>query len=104
VTWWLYVLLCKGNLLYVGISPDPLRRFHNHQRGKSQFSRMRRPLELLAALPIGTHRDAAREEKTLKRMSPEGKWSWVAVARQSPAWRRMVTGIGHGKLVSGPSA
>ena len=90
VVWWLYVLACEGGVLYVGISPDPVKRFFDHQARKSRFSRMRRPRELLASLPIGPHLLAVREEQRLKRQPVANKLEWVAIARQSPSWLRLV--------------
>lgn len=90
VVWWLYVLACDGGVLYVGISPDPVKRFLDHQARKSRFSQMRRPRELLASLPIGPHLLAAREERRLKRQPVANKLEWVAIARQAPSWLRLV--------------
>lgn len=88
--WWLYVMECEGGFLYVGISPDPVRRFLHHQTGKSRFSKMRRPRELLACLAIGPHCDAAREEYRLKRQTQARKLEWTAKARQAPSWLKLV--------------
>lgn len=90
ITWYVYVMLCTDGYLYVGISPDPIRRFLDHQRGKSRFSRMRRPAELLAFLPIGPHREAAYEERRLKRQSHNGKHVWVATVRLSMFWKKLM--------------
>ena len=103
ITWYVYVMLCTDGYLYVGISPDPIRRFLDHQCGKSRFSRMRRPEELLAFLPIGPHRDAAYEERRLKRQSPDGKRAWVATVRQGVLWRRLVATHGSDILLAGDS-
>ena len=90
VVWWVYVMLCERGILYVGISPDPVRRFLDHQAGKSRFSRMRRPRELLACLPVGLHHVAAREEWQLKRQTATRKLEWVAMVRSTPSWLRLV--------------
>lgn len=94
VVWWVYVMLCERNILYVGISPDPLRRFLHHQLGKSRFSKMRRPLELLACLAIGPHCDAARQEYWLKHQTRAMKLEWVARVRLGPAWQRLLDAHG----------
>ena len=97
VVWWLYVLACDRGLLYVGISPDPIKRFLDHQARKSRFSQMCRPRELLACLPIGPHCLAAREERRLKKQSVTNKMAWVATVRQTPSWLRLVQK--HGKSI-----
>ena len=90
VVWWLYVLLCKGEYLYVGISPDPIRRLRDHLAGKSRATKMRRPLEMLACIPIGSYREASREETSLKRKERAKKVEWVSVAQSSAAWQTIV--------------
>jgi putative endonuclease len=90
IVWWLYVLLCEGEYLYVGISPDPLRRFRDHVAGKSRATKMRRPLEMLACIPIGSYREASREESTLKRKERAKKIEWVSIAQRSEAWQVII--------------
>lgn len=87
--WWLYVIRCEREYLYVGISPDPLGRFLQHRAGRCRTTRMRRPIDLLASIPIGTYREASREEASLKRMSRDQKLDWAAMARQSLAWQKL---------------
>ncbi|WP_448657284.1 GIY-YIG nuclease family protein [Pseudoxanthomonas mexicana] len=86
IVWWTYVLACEGDVLYVGISPDPMKRFRDHQLGRSRFSRIRKPRELLACLPVGSHRDASHQERWLKGQSRQGKLLWASMVRQSPFW------------------
>ena len=102
ITWYVYVMLCTNDYLYVGISPDPLRRFVDHQNGKSPFSKMRRPIELLAFLPAGPHREAAYEERRLKRQTRDEKLAWVTTVRQSVFWRRLVTALGSETVAADP--
>lgn len=100
VVWWVYVMLCERNILYVGISPDPMRRFLHHQAGKSRFSRMRRPRELLACLPVGAHNVAAREERRLKGQTVTRKLEWVAMARQAPPWLHLIRRHGTSAFIA----
>lgn len=90
VVWWVYVMACEGGILYVGISPDPLRRFVDHQARKSRFSQMRRPVELLACLALGPYKLAVGQERWLKRQSPQRKLQWVNLVRSGSSWNALV--------------
>jgi putative endonuclease len=82
--WHVYMIECAGGRLYTGISPDVAARFDKHRAGKgAAYTRMHKPLRLLAAAACGSRGDALRQEIALKRMTPAQKRSW---ARRSP-WR-----------------
>lgn len=100
VIWWVYVMLCERDILYVGISPDPIRRFLDHQKRKSRFSRMRRPVELLASHPWGPHAVAAAEEYRLKQQSRQRKLEWVGMIQRSQAWQQLIVVHGTGALIA----
>lgn len=85
--WWVYLLRCKNGTVYVGVSPDPVRRFTDHQKGRSTFTRRHRPLELIGAAPVGLHKQALREERLIKRMGHAEKLALAAILRDLPGWR-----------------
>ena len=81
-TWCVYMLLCEGGSLYTGISPDVERRFKAHSSGKgAAYTRIHKPLAILAAEPIGSYSLALRREAQLKQQKKQAKLAWV----QDPA-------------------
>ena len=76
--WWLYLLLCKGDRLYVGIARDPDARLAVHQTGRGAFyTRLNRPVRILAREWHPTQSAALKAEYALKQRKPEEKWSWT---------------------------
>ena len=68
-TWYLYMIRCKGNVLYTGITTDISRRFAEHQSGKgAKFLRGKSPLELVYQQTIGSHSNALKEELRIKKL------------------------------------
>ena len=68
--WYLYILRCKGNTLYTGITTDVARRLEAHRSGKgAKYTRGRCPLELVYQETCGTHSDALKRELEIKAMS-----------------------------------
>jgi len=72
--WFLYIIRCKDNVLYTGITTDVQRRFNVHQAGKgAKFLRGKEPLELVYQKEIGSHSDALKEEIRIKKLSKAAK-------------------------------
>jgi putative endonuclease len=72
--WYLYMVRCKGNVLYTGITTDVSRRFSEHQAGKgAKFLRGKAPLKLVYQQTIGSHSDALKEELRIKKLSKTEK-------------------------------
>ena len=79
--WWLYVLECRGGVLYTGIAKDVDLRFAAHVKGAgARFTRMYRPLRILARVPMRTKGAALRAEYALKQASRADKLLWCAAA------------------------
>lgn len=77
--WFLYLLECKGNRLYAGISPDPQARFLLHQSGKgAKFTRANPPLRLLALQAHADRSAASIAEHQLKKLTRPAKLQWAA--------------------------
>ena len=77
--YWLYVLLCKDETYYVGLtSKSPSVRFGEHKIGKdaAYWTKLHPPLELLGATELGvmTYSEACKyeNEKTLELMKEKG--------------------------------
>lgn len=77
--WFLYLLECKGNRLYAGISPDPQARFRSHQSGKgAKFTRGYPPLRMLALQAHADRSAASVAEHRLKQLTRAAKLNWAA--------------------------
>ena len=76
--WWLYVLLCEGDKLYVGIARDPDARFAVHCSGRGAFyTRLNRPVRILAREWYPTQSAALKAEYSLKQRKTDEKWAWT---------------------------
>ena len=72
--WYLYMIRCKGGVLYTGITTDISRRFAEHQAGKgAKFLRGKAPLELVYQQSVGSHSDALKLEIKTKKLSKRDK-------------------------------
>jgi len=82
--WFVYMLECVGGQIYTGITPDVAARFERHCRGRgAAYTRINKPLRILAARACGSRSEATKVEIGLKKLSRVGKLEWV---RQQP-WR-----------------
>jgi putative endonuclease len=77
--WWVYVLACRGERLYCGVSPDVEARLRAHAAGRgAKFTRAHPPERLLAARALPDRGAAQAEEARLKRLPRARKLAWVA--------------------------
>ncbi|MCF6280316.1 MAG: GIY-YIG nuclease family protein [Flavobacteriaceae bacterium] len=74
-TYYIYILECSDDLLYVGITNDVERRFEEHQEGlnKKCFTFRRRPLELIFYQEFNDVEQAIYFEKKIKKWSSTKK-------------------------------
>ncbi|MCW8890629.1 MAG: GIY-YIG nuclease family protein [Sedimenticola sp.] len=74
-TWYVYILLCRDNTLYTGITTDLERRVHehNHSPKGAKYTRARRPLELVYHEAVDSRATACRREWALKKLSAQEK-------------------------------
>lgn len=87
MTTWVYFLLCEGDVIYTGVADDPNVRFERHCAGNgARFTRMRRPIALLGALPFETRSEALSKEYSFKRLSRPEKLQIAEIASQHPTW------------------
>jgi putative endonuclease len=78
-SWWLYVLECQGGVLYTGIAKDVDARFAAHLAGTGAiFTRLNRPLRILAKAAMPTKGAALRAEYAFKQASRADKLQWCA--------------------------
>lgn len=100
VLWWLYLLTCATGRIYVGISPDPLRRFRVHCRRTSANTRMNRPIALIGAIPVGSFADAVRAERAAKRLCRNAKLELANRSRRNAAWDALVSETSRSGIVT----
>lgn len=82
--WWLYVLECKGGVLYTGIAKDVDARFAAHLRGSgAMFTRLNRPVRILGTATMPTRSEALRAEHAFKQASRADKLRWCARGLQA---------------------
>jgi putative endonuclease len=82
-TWYLYMIRCKDNSLYTGITLDIQRRFEEHQdiagSGKgAKFLRGKGPLALVYSTSVATHSAALKLEYKTKKMSKAKKEGMIS--------------------------
>lgn len=72
VPWYLYMVRCQDNSIYVGVARDAVRRFEEH-RGQgarcAKYLRGRAPLQLICVFQLPNKREAMQLEYRLKRKS-----------------------------------
>jgi putative endonuclease len=75
--WWLYVLECRGAVLYTGIAKDVDARFEAHRNGKgAKFTRSNQPTRIVAKTALATRGEALRAEYALKQLRRADKLRW----------------------------
>jgi DNA-3-methyladenine glycosylase I len=70
--WWVYIIRCKDNSLYTGISNSVDKRFQEHssQSGKcAKYLRGRAPLKLVFQHEIGSKSEALKAEAAIKKLA-----------------------------------
>lgn len=77
--WRLYVLECRGGVLYTGIAKDVEARFEAHVKGKGAiFTRLNRPVRILGRATLATKGEALRAEHAFKQLARADKLQWCA--------------------------
>ena len=68
--WYLYILRCKDDTLYTGITKDVEKRLEMHRRGSgAKYTRGTPPLELVYPAICGSHSAALKREREVKALS-----------------------------------
>lgn len=76
--WYVYILQCKNNRLYTGISTNPQKRFEQHLRGKgAKFTRSNIPQTLLGYTACPDRSSASKLEYQIKQLSVSKKLALV---------------------------
>jgi putative endonuclease len=85
MSWYLYVIECRGGSLYTGVTTDVARRFVEHAAGKgARYTRAHPPERLLLVLEFADRASAQKEEYRIKQLRREQKLAWC---QAQPAWQ-----------------
>lgn len=69
-----YIILCKDQTLYTGITTDIKRRFQEHKEGiGSKYTRARKVLKLLYTEKVRSRSAALKRELEIKALSRKNK-------------------------------
>ena len=80
--WTVYILRCADNSLYTGITTDVERRVKEHNAGSrraANYTRGRRPVELVYKEPVADRAVATRRELEIKQMDRSAKEQLITV-------------------------
>ncbi|NWG17430.1 MAG: GNAT family N-acetyltransferase [Chloroflexi bacterium] len=79
VPWSLYVLECRDQTLYTGITNDIPRRLARHNAGRgAAYTAARRPVKLLAAWEFADRSSALKAETAFKQLTRQAKLDLIA--------------------------
>ena len=75
MSYFVYILKCADNSLYVGCTNDLERRLveHNHSKRGAHYTKIRRPVALKYAEKFSNLNDARRRESEIKSWKREKK-------------------------------
>ncbi len=76
--WILYILKCRDNSLYTGITTNLQKRVEMHLRGKgAKYTRGRGPFDLVYTEHFQDRSQASQREYVLKRLTPKEKLNLI---------------------------
>lgn len=77
--WYVYILLCRDDTLYTGITDDPDRRMQQHNSGKgAKYTRGRGPVLLLHQESFPTKGEALKREYEIKQLTRQQKLELIS--------------------------
>ncbi|HQR08677.1 MAG TPA: GIY-YIG nuclease family protein [Gemmatales bacterium] len=81
--WFVYVLRCKDESLYTGITKDISRRCEQHQKGiASKYTRSRLPVKLVYQEPQRNQSLALKREAAIKAMTRKQKLAMIRLQKR----------------------
>ncbi len=81
-TWYVYILRCRDNSLYTGITDDLNRRLEAHNSGKgAKYTRGRGPVKLCYSEAQESYSAALKREYAIKRLSRADKLALMGEAK-----------------------
>ena len=84
--WVVYILSCKDETLYTGITDDLSRRLQQHESGKgAKYTRGRGPLELVYQEDAESYSNALKREYQIKQLSRNDKLKLIEAYEKTAA-------------------
>lgn len=86
--WWVYLLQCNDQSLYVGITTDLQRRLQEHNGatpGGARYTRSRRPVRLVWSEPSDSRSAAAQREAAIRKLSRNQKEQLIQASVGNPS-------------------
>jgi putative endonuclease len=78
--WLVYILKCRNNYLYTGITNHLEKRLIEHKEGRgSKFVRAFRPFDIVKILPCRDSREARQLEYKIKKMKRAKKLEFLGI-------------------------
>lgn len=78
-SWCVYILRCRDNSLYTGITNDLQARLSAHNAGTgAKYTRSRKPVELVYREPAADYPTALRREAAIKKLNREEKLKMIS--------------------------
>lgn len=80
-SWFVYILRCKDDTLYTGITTDLERRVdeHNNGNGKgAKYTAARRPVKIVYSEQLDSRSAAAKRENEIKSLTRQQKQNMIA--------------------------
>lgn len=76
--WYVYLLHCKDDTLYCGMTDDIPKRLAAHNSGKgAKYTRSRSPVALVYQETLETRSEALRREAQIKKLSRQEKLTLI---------------------------
>ena len=74
-TWYVYIVRCRDNSCYTGITTDIQRRLveHNSPGNGAKYTRARQPVALIYHEQVSSRSAAAKREHEIKKMTHSAK-------------------------------
>lgn len=81
MSWYVYIIQCRDNTLYTGITNNLKRRIQDHNSGNGcRYTRYRRPVKLIHSEEFPTKVEALKREAYIKRLTRQTKLALTKTA------------------------
>ena len=90
--WVVYILRCKNDTLYTGITTDVTRRVKEHNTSKraAKYTSLRRPVELVFFKKCIDRSEAIKEELRIKKLTRIKKLEIISKTKSEPRKARPI--------------
>ena len=79
--WYVYILKCRDDSLYTGITNNPPHRLQAHNAGLgAKYTRSRRPVELVYLTAVENHSAALKLESEIKHLPRSSKLALIVAS------------------------